>query len=61
MEDGLLHWILKEKKLPRRRPNARWLDEIKRFSGATWMRIAADRNMWREKGKGFIQQWIENC
>jgi len=28
-----------------RHPNARWVDEIKFFSGATWMRIAVDRDM----------------
>jgi len=58
---NVLHWIPIEKKRPRRRPNARWVDdEIKRFSGATWMRIAADRDIWKEKGEAFIQQWIEN-
>jgi len=39
---SVLHWIRREKKRSRRRPNVRWVDEIKRFSGATWMRIAAD-------------------
>ena len=57
---NVLQWIPREKKRPRRRPNVRWVDEIKRFSGATWMRISADRDMWKEKGEAFIQQWIEN-
>jgi len=37
-------------------PNARWVDEIKRFSGATWMRISSDRDMRKGKGEAFIQQ-----
>ena len=57
---NVLHWIPREKKRPRRRPNARWVDEIKRFSGGTWMKIASDRDMWKEKEEAFIQQWIEN-
>jgi len=56
----VLHWIPRENKRPRRRPNARLVDEIKPFSGATWMRIAADRDMWKEQGEAFIQQWTEN-
>jgi len=35
------HWIPRS----RRRPNVRWVDEIKRVSGASWVRIAADRDM----------------
>jgi len=27
----VLHWMPREKKRPRRRPNSRWVDEIKRF------------------------------
>jgi len=57
---NVLHWIPREKKRLRRRPNTIWVDEIKRFSGATWMRMAADRDIWKEKGEAFIQQWIEN-
>jgi len=57
---NVLQWIPREKKRPRRRLNVRWVDEIKRFSGATLMRISADRDMWKEKGEAFIQQWIEN-
>jgi len=55
---NVLHWIPREKKRPRRHPNVRWVDKIKRFSGATWMRIVADPNtrMWEEKGETFIQQ-----
>jgi len=51
----VLRWIPREKKRPRRRPNVRWVDEIKHFPGATWMRIAADRDMWKGKGETFIQ------
>jgi len=48
---NVLQWIPREKKRPRRHPNVRWVDEIKRFSGATWMRISPDRDMWKEKGE----------
>jgi len=34
---NVLHWIPREKKRPRRRPNARWVDEIKRFAGTIWV------------------------
>ena len=44
---NVLHWIPREKKRPRRRPNARWVDKIKHFSRGIWMRIAAHRDMWR--------------
>jgi len=44
---NILRWIPREKKRPRRRRNGRWVDEMKRFPGATWMRIAADQDMWK--------------
>jgi len=48
---NVLNWIPRRKIRPRRHPNVRLVDEIKRFSGATWIRIAADRDMWKEKGR----------
>jgi len=47
---NVLHLIPREKKRPRHL-NARWVVEIKRFSGPIWIRIAADRDMWKEKGR----------
>jgi len=61
---NVLQWIPIEEKRQRRRPNVRWVDEIKRFSGATWMRIASDRDMWKEKGgvdRKLLNMMIYTC
>lgn len=49
---NVLHWIPRERKRPRRRPNASLIDEIKCFAGATWIRIAAKQAVWAEKKGG---------
>ena len=55
----ILDWIPRDIKRPRRRPPGRWQDEIRKHAGATWMRDAADRLLWKNLGEAFIQQWIE--
>ena len=53
-------WIPIDKKRKRARPKTRWVDDITKFLGKTWMRSAADRVMWKHHGEAFIQQWIDN-
>ena len=65
MEDSrwtklVTEWIPLDGKRERARPKARWEDDITKFLGATWVRIARDRSRWKNHEKAFIQQWIEN-
>jgi len=48
------------KKQSRKRPDTRWKDEIEKFAGVTWQRLAQDRLLWKELGKAFVQQWTYN-
>jgi len=44
-------WIVREKETTETTSKCNMgIDEIKRFTGATLMRIAAKRDMWKEKG-----------
>ena len=51
-------WIPLNGKRKRARPKTRWVDEIRKYAGTTWMRQAADRKVWKVQGEAFIQQWI---
>ena len=33
------------------------MDDIEKFAGVAWQRIAQDRQLWKELGKVFVQQW----
>ena len=45
---------------PRRRPNARWIDDIRKVDGVNWKAKAIDPAEWKNLEVIFIQQWIEN-
>jgi len=47
-------------KRSRKRPDTRWRDEIEKFAGIAWQRLAQDRQLWKELGKAFVQQWTYN-
>ena len=52
----LTEWMPRGKRL-RKRPNARWRDEIVRFTGNLWQRQASCRSTWKRLGEAFVQQW----
>ncbi|CAH2083561.1 unnamed protein product [Euphydryas editha] len=39
------------------RPPTRWTDDLRRIAGVGWMRIAESRDVWRELGEAYVQQW----
>ena len=57
---SILRKALENKKRSRKRPDTRWKDEIEKFAGVAWQRLAQDRQLWKELGKAFIQQWTYN-
>ena len=57
----IMDWYPRDKKRPRRRPQNRWKDEIRKQAGVNWKTVALDRKKWKcLLGQTFIQQWIEN-
>ena len=52
----LTDWHPYNEKRSRKRPDTRWKDEIEKFAGVTWQRLAQDRQLWKELGKAFVQQ-----
>ena len=56
----LTDWCPWDCKRIRKRPDTRWRDEIERFAGKKWQRIAQNRLLWKEMGKAFVQQWTYN-
>src|SRR5436190_285345 len=53
-------WLPLHLKRKQARPKMRWEDDIKKFIGVTWMRVARDRKDWKHREEAFIQQWIDN-
>ena len=53
-------WHPYNEKRSRKRPDTRWKDEIERFAGVAWQRLAQDRQLWKKLGKAFVQQWTYN-
>ena len=37
-----------------KRPDTRWKDDIEKFAGKTWQRIAQDRQLWKELGEAYV-------
>ena len=42
------------------RQKTRWRDDIVKFMGITWMRVAQDRIEWHEREEAFALQWADN-
>ena len=42
------------------RQKTRWRDDIVKFMGITWMRVAQDRIEWHELEEAFALQWADN-
>jgi len=53
-------WHQHNEKRSRKRPETRWRDEIEKFAGVAWRRIAQNRQLLKELGKAFVQQWTCN-
>jgi len=54
-------WHPYNEKRSRKRPDTRSRDEIGKFAGVAEQKLAQDRQLWKELGKPFIQQWTYNC
>ena len=46
-----------DKRSKKKRLDSRWRDEIEKIAGKTWQRIDQDRQLWKELGKAYVQQW----
>lgn len=57
---AVLNWTPLEAKRPRRRPKARWADDIRKFAGINWQQRAQDRSWWRHSTEAYALQWAEN-
>lgn len=53
-------WLPIDLKRKKARPKMRWEDDIKKYIGVTWMRVARNRKDWKHHEEAFIQQWIDN-
>ena len=53
-------WMPLGYKREKARPKTRWEDEIRKYMGVTWIRAAKDREVWRNHGEAFVQQWTDN-
>jgi Reverse transcriptase (RNA-dependent DNA polymerase) len=53
-------WLPIHLKRKKARPKMRWEDDIKKYIGVAWMRVARDRKDWKHHEEAFIQQWIDN-
>ena len=56
----VLDWYPRDTKRPRKRPQVRWSDEIRKLAGVNWKSKASERGKWKSLEETFIQQWIEN-
>ncbi|GFN86615.1 endonuclease-reverse transcriptase [Plakobranchus ocellatus] len=45
----------------RGRPEARWLDDIRRSANPQWQRKAQDRRKWKTSAEGYILQWMDKA
>ena len=52
--NSFINWFPLNIKRPRRRPVARWIDEIKKYAGVEWQRKAGNRQEWRKLGEASV-------
>ncbi|CAH2099084.1 unnamed protein product [Euphydryas editha] len=53
----ILEWRPRIGKLSVGRPRARWKNDLSKVAGGGWMRIAENRDIRRELGEAYVQQW----
>ena len=56
----ITEWCPRDSTRSRKRPDTRWRDELEKFAGKTWHRLAQSRVSWKKLGKAFVQQWTYN-
>ncbi|CAH2250851.1 jg10233 [Pararge aegeria aegeria] len=49
-------WYPREGKRSRGRQRIRWSDDFVKMMGATWQRLARDRDAWKEMEEAFVQR-----
>lgn len=54
----VLEWKPRETKRNLGRPQKRWVDDIRAVAGRQWMRLARDRERWKQLGETYIQEWM---
>ncbi|GFO41883.1 endonuclease-reverse transcriptase [Plakobranchus ocellatus] len=54
-------WQPRSGRRDRRRPEARWMDDIRRAAGPQWQRKAQDRRKWKTSAEGYILQWTDKA
>ena len=54
-------WQVREGKRSRGRPKRRWQDDIYKYQGASWTRIAKDRKIWKNLAEGYFLQWRDTA
>ncbi|GFO05735.1 endonuclease-reverse transcriptase [Plakobranchus ocellatus] len=54
-------WQPKSERRDRGRPEARWMDDIRRAAGPQWQRKAYDRRKQKTSAEGFILQWMDKA
>ena len=41
------------------RPKKRWVDDVRAVAGRQWIRLARDREAWKNLEEAYIQHWME--
>ncbi|GFO22032.1 hypothetical protein PoB_004853700 [Plakobranchus ocellatus] len=54
-------WQPRSGRRGRGRPEARWMDDIRRAAGAQWQRKAQDRRKWKTSAEGCNLQWMDKA
>ncbi|GFN92895.1 endonuclease-reverse transcriptase [Plakobranchus ocellatus] len=56
-----IEWQSRSGRGDRGRPEARWMDDIRRAAGPQWQREAQDRRKWKKSVEGYILQWMDKA
>ncbi|GFO08912.1 endonuclease-reverse transcriptase [Plakobranchus ocellatus] len=54
-------WQLRSGRRDRGRPEARWMDDIRRAAGPQWQRKAQDQRKWKTSAESYILQWMDKA
>src|SRR5271163_227249 len=57
---AVMEWIPLDNKKKRARPKMRWVNDMNKYIGVTWMRVEKDWIAWKSHEEAFIQQWKDN-
>ena len=56
----IIMWRLRDTKRKVRRPQNRWLDDIKKVAGRHWIQNTQNRIAWKTLGEAYVQEWMNN-